>query len=115
MNAILMSIYAKPVDVKCSEVKEHRGDWYECTNMGLNTACLIYRRLKVVAGLYFSERSAGYFERFGGSPLIGELKRCGLIEQGSSDWHLKITQAGREYMRKYRINAAGRESLEMGR
>lgn len=114
MNAILMTMYAKPVDIDAVSSSKHSGDWFESTNMPLNSANVIYRRLQAIAGVYFKERSSGYFERFGGSPFIMDLKRCGLIENGSSIWHLKITQAGRDYMRKHRINAAGRESLEMG-
>lgn len=115
MSAILMAMYAKPVDIKSLSSRRHSGDWFEATNIYLNSANVIYRRLQIIAGLYFRERPVGYFEQFGGSPVIKDLKRCGLIEKRSYGWRFKITQTGKDYMRKYRINAAGRESLEMGR
>ena len=94
MSKILMTLYAKPVKVKSLSISKHNGDWFEHTNMQLNSAKVIYRRLKAIAGVYFNERSVGYFEQFGGSPAIKDLKRCGHIENGSSTRHLKITQVG---------------------
>lgn len=112
MNAILMTLYAKPVDIKSVSSRQHTGEWWDATNIALNSARAIYSRLKILAGMYFRARSNAYYIENGLNNRLNDLVTTGLVSRNSFG-HYKITQKGKDYMRKHRINAAGRESLEM--
>ena len=112
MNAILMALYAKPVDIPAVSSKQYTGEWWDATKIALNSARAIYSRLKILAGMYFRARSNAYYLENGLSNRLTDLVIKGLVGRNSFG-HYKITQKGKDYMRKHRINSKARESLEM--
>ena len=112
MNAILMTLYAKPVDIQAVSSKQYTAEWWDATNIAFSSARVIYSRLKMLAGMYFRARSNAYYLENGLSNRLTDLVITGLIGRNSFG-HYKITQKGKDYMRKHRINSKARESLEM--
>lgn len=56
MNAILMTLHAKPVDIQSVSSRQYTGEWWDATKISLNSARAIYSRLKMLAGMYFRAR-----------------------------------------------------------
>lgn len=112
MSAILMALYAKPVDIQVASSMQYTGEWWDTTKLPLNSARAIYYRLKILAGMYFRARSNVYYFENKLNNRLADLVVTGLVSRNRFG-HYKITQQGKDYMRKYRINAAARESLEM--
>ena len=112
MNAILMTLYAKPVDIQSISSRQHTGEWWDATKLSLNSARAIYYRLKILAGMYFRARSNVYYFENKMHNRLADLVVTGLVSRNSFG-HYKVTQKGKDYMRKYRINSKARESLEV--
>ena len=110
MNAILMTLHAKPVDIQSVSSRQYTGEWLDSTNIALNSARAIYSRLKMLAGMYFRARSNAYYLENGLNNRLADLVITGLVGRNSFG-HYKITQKGKDYMRKHRINSKARESL----
>lgn len=82
---------------------------------GTESASVIYRILRVLALCYFQNRADSVFIKHGLRMAIRDCIELGLVAKNKSDFgRYQITKAGKDYMRKYKINHTERVSLELG-
>lgn len=114
-NAILMSMFAKPVDIDFSHSKIHGAYWYDDVNAHGATATRIYRTLRTLALVYFRKRSDAVFKKH--NLLNWAFKMCsdGYMKKHDVCGYFVITEAGKKFMRDYRINKTARDSVEIVR
>ena len=114
MSPILHILHAKPIDIKCVQRRVISGHWVDVLNQP--TVDRISKELDILdfflgdlKKINQYQKPTSYFRS-----LILELRKRGLIEMKTGNQYI-TTEAGWEYMCRYKANATQRESAEIGK
>ena len=114
MSPILHILHAKPIDIKCVQKRFIGGCWVDVLDQ--NAINRINRELDILDFFLGDLKKINQYQKPTSSfrSLILELRKRGLIEMKTGNQYI-TTEAGWEYMCRYKANATQRESAEIGK